>query len=87
MAPVILVPKTQLPAGLACLSCGARFPFEHDGRYVRHVVKCSRAHEEQERKMSLRERMGVFGGDRVIPDLEDWVARNRQAIIEKRKRI
>lgn len=87
MAPTILIPQTQLPRGLACLSCGAKFRHDQRELWERHAIRCSAQHEDAERDMSLRTSMGVFGGEAVIPDLEAWVARNRVELIEKRKKL
>lgn len=85
--PTILIAQAQLPRGLACLSCGARFHRDQRELWERHSIRCSERHEEEERAMSLRTSMGVFGGEAVIPDLEEWVARNRTELIEKRKKL
>lgn len=72
---------------LVCLTCRQRWPAHKQLRFEAHCVECSNAHEDEEREMSLRTHLGIFGGERAIPDLEDWVARNRQALLEGRKRL
>lgn len=86
-APVLLIPQAPILRGLACLSCGAKFRPEQEGLWERHSVACSAAHEEEERQMSLRTTMGAFGGEMVVPDLEQWVRKHRVELIERRKRI
>jgi hypothetical protein len=54
----------------------------------RHVTACARRNLEYIRAQSIRERMpGFFGADAADRELEEWVAKNRTAILEGRKSI
>lgn len=75
---------TKARRELVCLTCGeARFYKDQRAEYERHAIRCSMENEDTERRMSLRTRLGpVFGGDYVDEELESWVAKRRQQIID-----
>lgn len=81
-----------VPRPLLCESCKARFRIEQRAEFTKHVIDCSQQNEEAERAASPRYRYGedtVFAPENgyVVEDLEKWVALNRQALIEGRKKM
>ena len=86
------IPAEGVPRPLLCESCKARFRVEQRDEFTRHVIHCSAQHEDEERAESPRYRYGedtVFApyNGMVVEDLEEWTARNRQAIIEGRLKM
>lgn len=82
----------SVPRPLLCESCGARFRIEQRETFTRHVIDCSGQHVDEEMAASPRYRYGedtVFAPHNgyVIEDMERWVALNRDALIEGRKKL
>ncbi len=86
----LVAQKLYLPFELkpkyGCLLCGQEF-FEHELKtYEKHVVDCANANEDLVAGLSHQERMKdiLAVGDH---ELDGWVKKNRQAIIEGRKQM
>ena len=81
--------EKNVPRPLLCEVCNSRFRIEQKDAFERHVIDCSVQHEEDERALSPRARGDVFSPSNgmVVDDLEMWVAKNRQAIIEGRLKM
>lgn len=54
--------------------------------YERHVVECSKRHEDELRDLSVRERVPWLTGP-LDPELDEWIRDNRDAVVEGRKRF
>lgn len=70
-----------------CAICGRTFAKFESGLYQKHVAQCANDHEAELRAMSTREAMPGLFGDESRSDLEIWVAENRDALIEGRKKM
>lgn len=74
-----------------CECCPERTPF-YDGEeraYERHVVACSARHDAELRAESWRERApAIFDPERSGDvELGRWIRRNREALLEDRKKL
>lgn len=79
----IILPRGAGPK-MRCTFCGHPFWDGEQRKYAKHVRQCVEANEEEIAKASPRNHELFAGSDR---ELEDYVAKHRQEILEGRKRI
>ena len=73
-----------------CNICGLRFYEDEEARWTAHVVKCARVNDHLTRQSLRHKAPGIFDPhDERTRDLElqAWVDRNREAIIEYRRKV
>lgn len=71
---------------LLCRVCGDRFV--ESLTYERHVVECSNKHDTEIRESSMSHKFpNMYGPEAGVPDLEQWVDKHRDEIIEGRKKM
>lgn len=89
----LLVPAEHAPAFQCTVPvglddcCGATFSIHERTDFERHVQKCIKAHEEVIRAASPSIRRDVLGNGIWDKDLEKWMEKHRDALLEDRKRI
>lgn len=66
------------------LTCGKPFYEDEREKYERHAVKCAQENAESIHKLMVQTRTPISGG---VPDLEEWVAKHREELIEGRKKL
>jgi hypothetical protein len=70
-------------------------PFTDEDQFVRHAVRCARAHEAEIMQAAPSQRLpGFYGPEAGIPDVERWLnaedasgTSNRQKAIEGRRKL
>ncbi len=83
---LIVVSRLGEKPGFLWRVCGTQLG---QGEYERHVVRCSKRHEEELRARSWRVKNPYLFDPNVVGDVEfeRWVQANRKAILDGRKKM